>query len=213
MAASPTATPLLRAVSAANALAMAVGQYWYSVWWEGEARIAAFVQPTATGAHSLHACGQCPSAVLCLVGLHYAAFTLLFSCAAVAEVSDRDVYYIYAVGASAWHAWCGAILLACAFLQWNGCSTPDTPMDRKHEDEHASGSCGASTARRSVIGDGVWRSPPQPLSTTTTRLLQLPLPLPLPLAQPHPGSTSAAPVRSGGRTSTSLFRLEQGSLH
>jgi len=135
VAASPGASPLLRGVSAVNAMLMALGQYWFSIWWDGEARVQAFVDPVTNEAHSLHCMGRCPGALLLIAAFYYATFSLLFSIAVFLDDSTDDIYYVYAVGASVWHGWCGAILLLSSLLHWWGLKTPSTPVDHKHVDD------------------------------------------------------------------------------
>lgn len=135
IAASPSASDELRIVSGVNVPLMAIGQYWYSVWWEGEVRIQAFVDGPRHG-HSLHNCGRCPAFLLTLAASYYAVFTVLFAYAAVLELGKaHDIYYVYAVGATFWNAWCGVLLLLSACLHQVGLKTPNTQVEAKHAED------------------------------------------------------------------------------
>ena len=130
VAASSSTDDFVRAVAIVNAVCMALGQCWYSVWWQTDEKINDFVRGETVAQHGLHCLGACPSMLLLLAAMYYASFTALFAAAAVRVASEdgaEGFTYAYAVGAASWHLWCGALLLLSACLHCMGCEAGDTP--------------------------------------------------------------------------------------
>ena len=156
VAASTSTDDFVRAVAISNAVFMALGQCWYSIWWQTDEKISDFVSGQNAEHHALHCVGRCPSLLLLLASMYYASFTALFAAAAVTVATEDGAdgfTYAYAVGAAAWHLWCGGLLLLSAALHFCGCEAGDTPrakLDRPLEALQTSGNSFNSNSNTDV---------------------------------------------------------------
>ncbi len=124
--ASPSASPLLRVTAIANAVGMLLGQFWYTVWWDSDIKVQKFVAPSHSSDHGLHSCiGQRPHVFMFFAAVYYAAFTFLYVLSILLDDASDGLFYAYAVGAAAWHGWCGALLLLSACLAAGSCASYD----------------------------------------------------------------------------------------
>ena len=120
----------LRCVGLANAILMVLGQFWYSAFWGSPAAIVSYV--TSDTRHVLNGCTRAlcckfnkkplPGLMTLCACCYYAAFCGLFAWAAALE-SGTTLPFAYGVAASAWHGWCGLVLLLSAMFTCGGCAT------------------------------------------------------------------------------------------
>jgi len=118
----------LRCVGLANAILMVLGQFWYSAFWGSPAAIVSYV--TSDTRHVLNGCtkGLCcnkypmPGLVTFCACCYYVAFCALFAWAASLE-SGTTLPFAYGAAASAWHGWCGLLLLSSALFTCGNCGT------------------------------------------------------------------------------------------
>ncbi len=116
----------LRCVGLVNAILMALGQFWYSAFWGSPAAIVSYV--TSDPRHVLNGCTKgCsgaprPALMIFCAFCYYATFCGLFAWASALE-DGATLPFAYGTAASAWHGWCGCVLMVSAVLTRTGHGT------------------------------------------------------------------------------------------
>lgn len=108
-------------VGLSNAIAMALGQCWYSHYWRigpGEGiddfTIASDHRDHRTSQHALLKCCSLPALWTFAAALYYAAFIFLFD--AVRQNEENALAVAYATAAEFWHGGCLVLLVWTSFL-------------------------------------------------------------------------------------------------